>query len=154
MNERKSVAVEIQKMVLEHPSMSVEQITEETFGGNKSHWTVYKELNPEDSGAKMGVLDLAPLMKTCESTAPLEAIAHQMGMAVVSLPEAGISAGTLENDMNRTTKEFSDSVVKFADIMQDGKIEPHEFAEFDKEVMEFISVALHWRNGIKAMVKS
>ncbi|SME96729.1 MULTISPECIES: phage regulatory CII family protein [Desulfovibrio] len=152
-NSRKSVALEIQNMVLRHRTLSVEQISEQTFGSAKSHWTLYKELNPEDSTAKMGVLDLVPLMKTCGSITPLEAIAHQMNMVVFPLPEAGIFTGHLENDMNRTTKEFSDAVVKFASIMEDGRIEPHEFAEFEKEMMEFISAALHWRNGIKALVE-
>ncbi|WP_291329029.1 phage regulatory CII family protein [Desulfovibrio sp. UCD-KL4C] len=152
-DERKSVAVEIQNMVLKHGSLSVEQITEQTFGSTKSHWTLYKELNPEDPGGKMGVLDLVPLMKTCGSTRPLEAIAQQMDMAVIPLPKAGFTSKSLEDDMNRTTKEFGDAVVKFASIMEDGKITPCEFAEFDKEVMELISTALFWRNGIKSMVK-
>ncbi|MBI9110087.1 phage regulatory CII family protein [Maridesulfovibrio ferrireducens] len=150
---RKSVAVEIQNMVLRHHNMSVEVITEQTFGSTKSHWTLYKELNPEDSTAKMGVLDLVPLMKTCGSVAPLEAIAHQMNMVVVPLPEAGIFSACLEDDMNRTTKEFSDSVTKFVAIMEDGKIDRAEFEQFDKEIMELISTALYWRDGIKAMVK-
>ncbi|WP_031485624.1 phage regulatory CII family protein [Maridesulfovibrio frigidus] len=150
---RKSVAVEIQNMVLRHRALSVEQISELTFGSAKSHWTLYKELNPEDSTAKMGVLDLVPLMKTCGSPAPLEAIAHQMNMVVIPLPEARVCTGHLENDMNRTTKEFGDAVVKFSAIMEDGEIKPEEFAEFDKEIMELVSTALYWRDGIKAMVK-
>lgn len=152
-DERKSVAVEIQNMVLRHPVISVEVITEQTFGSTKSHWTLYKELNPEDSTAKMGVLDLVPLMKTCGSVAPLEAIAQQMNMVVVPLPEAGIFSDSLEDDMNRTTKEFSDAVVKFSAIMEDGKVTADEFAEFDKEVMELVSSALFWRDRIKYLAK-
>ncbi|WP_320169978.1 phage regulatory CII family protein [Maridesulfovibrio sp.] len=78
---------------------------------------------------------------------------QQMNMAVVPLPDAGIFSESLEDDMNRTTKEFSDAVVKFAAIMEDGKVQADEFAEFDKEIMELISSALFWRDRIKYLVK-
>lgn len=47
------------------------------IGKHKS--TLSRELSPYDSGAKLGVESLVPLMRACNSVAPLEAIAGFMG---------------------------------------------------------------------------
>lgn len=87
------LAEAIRNMVLGHPSMSVEQITEEAFGCDeqgkprKSKWTLYRELNPEDPGAKVGAIELVDLMLACGSPRPLEVMAAEMGLSVSPLAE-------------------------------------------------------------------
>ena len=45
----------------------------------KPYSTLLREINPYDSGAKLGVETLLQLMKCAESVAPLEYMAEQMG---------------------------------------------------------------------------
>ncbi len=81
------LAEAIRNMVLGHPSMSVEQIAEGAFGCDeqgkprKSKWTLYRELNPEDPGAKVGALELVNLMRACGSTTPAEIMAAEVGLS-------------------------------------------------------------------------
>ena len=84
-----NLAACIQSMVLDHPE-GVQIIAEEAFGtddqGNphKSKWTLYRELNPEDRGAKIGALDLVPLMRACGSVEPLHIMAAMVGHHLVA----------------------------------------------------------------------
>jgi hypothetical protein len=82
------LAESIRNMVLGHPSMSVEQIAEAAFGCDeqgkprKSPWSLYRMLNPEDPGAKVGAIELVGLMLACGSSAPLHVMAAEMGLIV------------------------------------------------------------------------
>lgn len=145
----KSLAKSIQQMVLNNPLLSVEQICEEAFGESKSRWTLYKELNPEDGSAKVGAMDLVSLMRVCRDAAPLQIMAMRLGYALLPLPAAMDGDSALELDMNKATKEFSDVVVTFADMMADGVIEPQEFEKFEKEVREALSQMLLWMDHVK-----
>lgn len=148
----KSVALTTQSMVLDN-DLSTDEIVDKTWNGSKSRFTLYRELNPEDTAAKLSALDLVPLMKTCGSVAPLKAMAAQMNMTVLELPDATAPEANLELDMNRTTLEFSGAVVEFSKMMEDGRVEPHEFRDFDKKVQQFIARALGWRDSIQAKIE-
>ena len=71
--------------MLKNSRMSAEQVAEAAFGTDengkprKSHWTLYKEMNPEDPGAKLGVADLCRLMAVTGDISPLEVMAHKLG---------------------------------------------------------------------------
>lgn len=90
----KALAESIHTMVLEHPTMSVEQLTEAAFGFDESgkprkpKWTLYRELNPDDAGAKLAALDLVKLMQAANQYGPLEVMAMIMGFRLVSLDSA------------------------------------------------------------------
>lgn len=76
--------------ILKRSNKSAEEISELAFGvdenGNvrKSHWTLYKELNPNDSTAKLGVIDLFRLMEVTHDVGPLEVIADKLGYLLIS----------------------------------------------------------------------
>lgn len=71
--------------MLKNSRMSAEQVVEAAFGtdengkARKSHWTLYKEMNPEDAGAKLGVADLCRLMAVTGDISPLEVMARKLG---------------------------------------------------------------------------
>ena len=52
----------------------------------KSHWTLYKELNPDDATAKLGAVTLLQLMVIYQNTKPLEIMAKRLGKCVVEIP--------------------------------------------------------------------
>lgn len=51
----------------------------------KPYTTMLREINPHDSGAKVGIDLLLPLMRSSKSNEPLKFLAHQMGYALVPL---------------------------------------------------------------------
>lgn len=75
--------------ILKRSSKSAEEIVELAFGvdenGNarKSHWTLYKELNPNDNTAKLGALDLFRLMQVTGDVQPLALMAHKLGYMLI-----------------------------------------------------------------------
>lgn len=71
--------------ILKRSNKSAEEIVELAYGvdesGNprKSHWTLYKELNPNDTTAKLGAVDLFRLMQVTGDVEPLAIMAHKLG---------------------------------------------------------------------------
>lgn len=86
MHEFEELEKAVQDMVLGHPAKSAEQICIDAFGVNpdtmqpsKSHWTLYKELNPHDATAKLGYLNLIQLMRATDDMRPAEIMADMLG---------------------------------------------------------------------------
>lgn len=75
--------------ILKRSRLGVEEIVERAFGVDengsprKSHWTLYKELNPNDSSGKLGAVDLFLLMQATGDVAPLEVMARLLGYALL-----------------------------------------------------------------------
>lgn len=71
--------------IMMRTQMSAEELTEASFGFNsngrpcKSHWTLYKELNPDDDTAKLGLIDAIRLMEVSGDIEPLYLIADRLG---------------------------------------------------------------------------
>lgn len=90
------IAQAIQDMVLKSVK-SVEELVEAAFGfsyddygnrkPNKSHHTLYREVNPEDAGAKLGYMDAILLMQAAENTHPLSLAAEKLGYKLVPITE-------------------------------------------------------------------
>lgn len=51
----------------------------------KPYTTMLREINPHDSGAKVGIDLILPLMRAAKSVEPLKYLSHQMGYALVPL---------------------------------------------------------------------
>lgn len=151
--DSKSLARAIQAMILEHPGKSLDEICEEAFGEGKSKWTLYKELNPEDATAKIGALDLVALMRVCGDVAPLRIMAGRLGQALFPLPQGCDKCPELEQDLSKVTKEFSETVLAFTEMLADGCVEQSEFDTFSRELDELFSVATLWRERVRAMIK-
>lgn len=68
--------------------LSAEEIVERAFGVNddgnpkKSKWTLYRELNPDDAGAKLGALDVLRIMLVTGDVRPLEVMAEAVNCIV------------------------------------------------------------------------
>jgi DNA-binding transcriptional ArsR family regulator len=67
----------------------------------KPYSTFMRELSQRDTGAKLGVDLLLPLMRACDSIAPLRYLAARLGCRVAALPEgrpepASLEAGLLD----------------------------------------------------------
>jgi len=71
--------------IMMRTQMSAEELAEASFGFNsngrpcKSHWTLYKELNPDDDTAKLGLIDAIRLMEVSGDIEPLYLIADRLG---------------------------------------------------------------------------
>lgn len=61
---------------IEESVIPVKQIAEEI---GKPYGTLQRELNPHDDGAKLGIMELLPIMRVTDSTRPLEHLASRMG---------------------------------------------------------------------------
>lgn len=79
--------------ILKRSKLSAEEIVEKAFGVDengtprKSHWTLYKELNPSDPSAKLGAVDLFLLMKASGDVGPLEVMARLLGYVLLDKRE-------------------------------------------------------------------
>lgn len=79
--------------ILRRSNLSAEEIVEKAFGVDengsprKSHWTLYKELNPGDPSAKLGAVDLFLLMKATGDVGPLEVMARLLGYVLLDKRE-------------------------------------------------------------------
>lgn len=69
----------------------------------KPYSTLLREINPYDSGAKLGVETLLQLMKCTNSVAPLEYMAEQMGYSLVQKEGAQDQAFTGKPTYSRST---------------------------------------------------
>lgn len=73
----------VQSMVLENEKPA--KVVCEEVG--KPYPTLLRELNPEDQHAKLGAQMLLPLMRACNSVAPLEHLAGRMGYRLTPLSQ-------------------------------------------------------------------
>ncbi len=65
----------------------------------KPYSTFMRELSQRDRGAKFGVEMLLPLMRACDSVAPLRFLASRMHCRVVSLREVVPDKSTLHEEL-------------------------------------------------------
>lgn len=92
----------LQQIVLDHGD--IKSLVAEAFGTNdlgkphKSHWTLYREINPDDREAKLGVIDAVNLMRATGDHRPLVIIADLLGYDLVART-AVPDKGTLHAEM-------------------------------------------------------
>lgn len=100
--------------ILKRSSKSAEEIVEQAFGvdenGNarKSHWTLYKELNPNDNTAKLGALDLFRLMQVTGDVQPLALMAHMLGYMLVDKKSVHPDRPTWEAEHAQDTSDLGE----------------------------------------------
>lgn len=100
----------IQDIVLEN-NKPAKQIAQEV---GKPYPTLLREINPFDSGAKVGVETLVPLMRATNSVTPLEILAEEVGCVVapVSRPTSGRHAMNAALEQIERLVELSSSLRK------------------------------------------
>jgi hypothetical protein len=84
---------------------------------NKRYSTLVRELDPEDQGAKLGVDMLLPLMKVCNSSAPLRFLAHKMGYRLSSARKVAPDKPSFHEELIDTYQ----ALVEYHRAMMEGK---------------------------------
>jgi hypothetical protein len=102
----RALAEAIQRMIIEPGhKLSIEQVVELAFGvdehgkPNKSHWTLYREINPDDTGAKLAAIDLFKLMRATGRHAPLEVMALHLGYQLTPIGDSVPDKPTLPEEL-------------------------------------------------------
>ena len=85
----------------------------DTGKANKAHFTLYKEINPEDHTAKLGYMTLLQLMDFYSDSKPLEKMAAYLGKAVVDIPDANAPGLTEDNAYSLA----ADAQIALADVL-------------------------------------
>lgn len=92
-----SVTKIVQTMVLDG-QIPVKKLAERV---NKPYATLLRELNPYDSGAKLGVETLVDIMRVTQNTDPLRHMADELGYTLVPksrIPETTEMYGILQHE--------------------------------------------------------
>lgn len=90
---------ELQRVVLEmvqNCPVPMKNIADEL---GKPYSTLMRELDPGDRGAKLGIELLVPMMKICNSVAPLRYMAGVMGYRVASMREISPDKCTFHEEL-------------------------------------------------------
>lgn len=127
--------------ILKRSNISAEEIAEQAFGldenGNprKSHWTLYKELNPNDTTAKLGAIDLFLLMRATNDIEPLRVQARKLGYILMPVSAINPDKSTWQEEHVQDSGCFGE----MARLMCEGK-NPDEVEKamqrLEKELLE------------------
>ena len=90
------------------------QIAEEI---GKPYPTLKRELNEFDDGAKLGVMTLLPLMRSCNSVAPIQYLASRMGQRLTDMAEVCPDKPSLPEEM----LDDLPSLTAYHQAMREGK---------------------------------
>ena len=144
--------------ILKRSNKSAEEISELAFGvdenGNvrKSHWTLYKELNPNDSTAKLGVVDLFRLMEVTHDVGPLEVIADKLGYLLISKKDVHPDRPTWQGEHAQDSKDLGE----MARLMDEGAPPADEqriAAQLVQNIEETaVQYGRNYDNGVIAML--
>lgn len=120
---------DLQRIILEMVQNSHIPIKTLAESVGKPYSTLMREIDPGDRGAKLGVDLLLPLMKTCNSIAPLRHMAAGMGYRVVSMREISPDKSTFHEELLDTYQ----ALVDYHRAMMDGQ--PVEVVAEYREVL-------------------
>lgn len=143
---------------LRRSNLSAEQISERAFGRNgssaklnKSVSALYKELDPDVTTAKLGVVDFIRIMEVTGDTAALEMIANRLGYMLrkkgdihpdqphwqgehaqdtrhlgkmSELMAAGASPSVVQTEASHMCADIEETVIRYAKDYDEGKITP------------------------------
>ena len=135
-----TLAEQIQDSVLRHPRKSVAQIAEEMWGtdedGNPKDKKLYREINPMDHGAKLGILDLIPLLRATGELGPLYYINQALGLVAFPMPAGSADRSGLLAKVAEATREFGEMMTELSVSLADGKLTEDERKRCIKETYE------------------
>lgn len=136
----------VQAMVHGEPgAISLEALCVDAFGldsdgnPNKSHWTVYREVNPNDSGAKLGYVTLLQLMKARKDARPLTWMLAYLNRAAIPLPEDGQQLLTPENAYERG----ANVQIALAEVLRRVKASLDDDGKFSRAELTWIFEAVY-----------
>lgn len=108
--------------ILKRSRLSAKEIAERAFGVNengtphKSHWTLYKELNPNDTTGKLGAVDLYRLMVVTGDVQPLEVMADKLGYLLISKKDVHPDRPTWQGEHAQDSRDLGE----MARLMDEG----------------------------------
>jgi len=108
---------DVQRLILEMVQNSHIPIKTLAENVGKPYSTLMREIDPGDRGAKLGVELLLPLMKACNSIAPLRHMAAAMGYRVASMREISPDKSTFHEELLDTYQ----ALVDYHKAMMDGQ---------------------------------
>lgn len=113
----------------------------------KSKLAEYGSLNHPDRFAPIDVVaDLEPLAREREGWPHVtQALCRAMGGVFVALPDAPVTGADLFGKLALLSTEFSHVTHAVCEGMRDGKWEPHEGAELERQLDDVIDVAIRMR---------
>lgn len=108
---------DVQRLILEMVQNSHIPIKTLAEKVGKPYSTLMREIDPGDRGAKFGVELLLPLMKACNSIAPLRHMAASMGYRVASMREISPDKPSFHEELLDTYQ----ALVDYHRAMMDGQ---------------------------------
>lgn len=117
------------KLIQETVLSNDKQAREVAKAVGKPYATLMREINPGDSGAKVGVETLLPLMKAAGSIKPLTYLANTMGYVLVPLD---VETSSDSEQSNLLALELMNGFGRYADSLKKA-LEKGEISEKDLE---------------------
>jgi hypothetical protein len=93
---------------------------------NKPYSTFMRELNPNDYGAKLGVVDFVTIIRLLNDTSCLDYIESMFGRVAFRLLGDVTSSSDLTSEIGSVMSCFGEFVSKAASMLADGKISGKE----------------------------
>jgi hypothetical protein len=118
----------------------------------KTPSTLCSQLNPNVDNSFFAADNVLPLMEVTNNDTPLHWLAEQRGYLCVSMIPRG-SDCALEFELMKSTKEFSDVVVTYNKMMEDGKVDQQEAIDFRRECQECAAQLLAMADAVDAAVE-
>jgi hypothetical protein len=118
----------------------------------KSVSNISQQLNPNVDYTHFPADNLLVAMQVVANYEPLHWLARQCGFLCVPVV-ARSSDCELELELLKSTKEFSDVVTTYNEIMADGKVDQEEAMRFRKEAEELAAQALAMAAAVDAAVE-
>jgi hypothetical protein len=137
----------IHDMVLE--GMKPAKVVAEEIG--KPYTTLLREINPYDSGAKVGADLLLPLMHATGSMEPLEYLANNLGYVLVPMKRnARASTNTMGMAMN-LLQEFGEFAKTLKTAMENGDVHGRELEEVQKAGYNAATATINLIESLRAV---
>lgn len=119
----------------ERAGVSIKQVAQSM---GKEPKTLARELNPDDDGAKLGVVDFAFLCAETRDCEALDYIETALGRVAFSLPPATAGASELHRTLGQAAREFGEVSEQLMTDLADGRLDEPEKAL--KEIADLASV--------------
>jgi hypothetical protein len=139
------------EQVADIPEEAGLQLTEIASRMGKPRSTLGRELNPDDGGAKLGIVDFVFLVAETRSFAALDYIESSLGRCAFTLPPAGAGHGALHQKLGAAGKEFGEVMKQLCEDLADGRLDEPEAAL--KEIADLAQVLAELRAQVLTLAQ-